>query len=176
MSARCARRTLLFLLSLGGLLAAGCGWSPPGAPPPQPDTCAPSDGPPAETVQQAIAGVAAPTGSSWRESATGHTADCRLYWVQITSRTRETTEAPAESAPDSPQQVLFFDRQTPLGPATPQPRPYLNVLSSGEDTVIVQYQWRQGDDKPCCPTGIGTVRFRIGDDGTLETLDPTPGP
>jgi hypothetical protein len=42
--------------------------------------------------------------------------------------------------------------------------------------VQVQYQWRQGDEAPCCPTGIGTVRFRIGQDGALEALDPIPDP
>jgi len=70
--------------------------------------------------------------------------------------------------------LFFFDRHTPLGPATPQPRPYINVINTGDDTVSVQYQWQQGNEGPCCPTGIGTVRFRIGDDGKLTALDPIP--
>jgi hypothetical protein len=40
----------------------------------------------------------------------------------------------------------------------------------------VQYQWRQGHDQPCCPTGIATVRFQIGDDGKLKAIDPIPNP
>jgi hypothetical protein len=146
------------------LLVAGCGWSPPGAPPPKPDTCKPEDGPNADTVQQAIAGV---PGGPWTQTASGHTANCRLYWVQIG---RENPEQ------NSPSQVLFFDRNTPLGPATPEPRPYISVVSSSDDAVVVQYQWQQGQDPPCCPTGIGTVRFRVGDDGKLDPIDPIPTP
>ncbi|WP_102143902.1 LppP/LprE family lipoprotein [Mycobacterium hubeiense] len=153
-------RLIPVLMSMG-LLAAGCGWSPPSAPPPKADTCKPSDGPSPETVQQAIAGVDA----SWKQTANGHTADCRLHWVQIAA------DAPASN---KPQQVLFFDRQTPLGPATPDPRPYISVITSGDDTVVVQYQWQQGSDPACCPTGIGTVRFQIGEDGKLKPIDPIP--
>jgi hypothetical protein len=39
----------------------------------------------------------------------------------------------------------------------------------------VQYQWRQGADQACCPTGIGSVRFQSAD-GALKALDPVPGP
>ena len=64
--------------------------------------------------------------------------------------------------PNSVGQLLFFDRQTPLGPATPQPRPYINVVTNADDSVVVNYQWQQGQDSPKAPTGIATVRFRIG--------------
>jgi hypothetical protein len=148
------------------LLAAGCGWSPPSAPPPKPDTCAPTDGPGADIVAREIRAVAPPApGATWTQVDSGHTANCRLYWVQIKSSGTEL---------DVPQQVLFFDRQTPLGPATPEPRPYVSVVTSGDETVSVQYQWRQGSDAPCCPTGIGSVRFRVGDDGKLVAVDPIP--
>ena len=40
-------------------------------------------------------------------------------------------------------QVLFFDRNTSLGPATPEPRPYINVITMRNDTANVQYQWRR---------------------------------
>ena len=155
------------VLLLTALFVAGCGWSPPGAPPPKADTCAPTDGPSADAVRQAVTAVPAPAGSAWKEIASGHAANCRLYWVQI------GVEQPQD---DSPEQVLFFDRQTPLGSATPEPRPYITVLSSGDDAVSLQYQWQQGQDQPCCPTGIGSVRFQIGDDGKLAALDPIPGP
>jgi hypothetical protein len=154
-------RSIAVLLSLG-LIAAGCGWSPPGAPPPKPDTCKPTDGPSADTVQREIA---ATPGSAWTEVASGHTGDCRLYWVQI---------GPTKAEENSPQQVLFFTGNTPLGTATPEPRPYISVLSTADDTVSVQYQWQQGSDPPCCPTGIGTVRFQIGEDGKLKPIDPIP--
>lgn len=79
-------------------------------------------------------------------------------------------------ASDTPMQLLFFDRNNPLGPATPKPRSYINVVTMGNNTANVQYQWRQGQDPACCPTGIGSVRFRIGDDGKLKALDPIPKP
>jgi LppP/LprE lipoprotein len=154
-------RLMAMLLTLG-LIAAGCGWSPPGAPPPK--VCAESDDPSADTVQQSIAGLGA---GAWFETARGYAGNCRLHWVQA---------AQSNTGPDRPQQVLFFDRNTPLGPATPQPRPYIAVSSGGDDTVIVQYQWLQGQDQPCCPTGIATVRFQIGEDGKLKALDPIPNP
>ena len=60
-------------------------------------------------------------------------------------------------------------------PATPDPRSYITVISMGNDIAAVQYQWRQGQDPACCPTGIGTVRFKI-EDGKLEARDPIPNP
>jgi hypothetical protein len=155
---------LIAVLSTLGLLAVGCGWSPPSAPPPKAQVCVPSDAPSAETVQRAI--MSLPQSQPWGENSRGHTPDCRLNWMVVS----------VGEEPDRPQQVLFFDRNTPLGPATPEPRPYITVTTLGEDTVNVQYQWRQGGDQPCCPTGIGTVRFRVGDDGKLNALDPIPKP
>lgn len=74
---------------------------------------------------------------------------------------------------DSPQ-LLFFDRNIPLGSPTRNPKPYITVLPAGDDTVTVQYQWQIGSDQECCPTGIGTVRFHIGSDGKLEALGSIP--
>jgi len=147
-----------------GMFAIGCGWSPPGPEPTSTQACGPSDAPSPDTVEQAIATL--PSGPRWQETARGHTPDCRLNWVVVK----------AGDASDSPMQVLFFDRNNALGPATPQPRPYINVISSGNDTANVQYQWRQGQDPACCPTGIATVRFQIDDDGKLKALDPIPEP
>ena len=48
------------------------------------------------------------------------------------------------------------------------------MVPSGPDGVTVQYQWLVGDEPSCCPTGLGTVRFRIGSDGALAALDPVP--
>ena len=146
-----------------GVVAVGCGWSPPSAPPPTSVAIAQADGPTAETTQQAVASL--PQGAQWRETSRGHTPNCRLNWVVVS----------AGDASDSPQQVLFFDRNNSLGPATPEPRPYINVTTMGDDTVNVQYQWRQGQDPACCPTGIGAVRFKI-EDGKLKALDPIPNP
>ena len=155
---------LLAAVTAVGLLAIGCGWSPPGPPPTSTQACGPSDAPSADTVTQAIGTL--PQGAQWRETSRGHTPDCRLNWVVAT----------AGDASDSPMQVLFFDRNNPLGPATPEPRSYITVIAMGNDTAKVQYQWRQGQDPACCPTGIGSVRFKIGDDGKLEALDPIPNP
>ncbi|WP_157890911.1 LppP/LprE family lipoprotein [Mycolicibacterium goodii] len=161
------RRVSVVLASLG-FLAAGCGWGPSSAPPPPPDTCTAADAPDPNTVAQEIAKLPAPHGGSkWVQVRDGHTTDCRLHWVQV---------GLSAAQPNSVGQLLFFDRQTPLGTATPEPRPYINVVTNGEDTVTVNYQWQQDGDSPEAPTGIATVRFRIGDDGRLMAVDPIPTP
>jgi hypothetical protein len=157
---------LIVTLSATGLIMAGCGWSPPPAPPTQPDACAAADGPTPDTVTQAIATLpAAPAGAQWRQIASGHTTDCGLHWVKVGS---------TDATQDGPGQVLFFDHNALIGMPTPEPRPYINVVTSG-NIVSVQYQWKQGNDQPCCPTGIGTVRFQLAD-GKLTALDPVPNP
>ena len=97
-------------------------------------------------------------------------------WPAVTPRTAACTgfRCRAGTDPAAPQHLLFFDRNTPIGTATPQPRPYTTVLHSGENTVTVQYQWQQGGDAPGRPTGIGQVRYQLGDDGKLRALDPLP--
>ncbi|VAZ77432.1 Putative lipoprotein LppP [Mycobacterium persicum] len=161
------RRCLAVLLGIGGIAgAAGCAEkssTPPSSPA---DTCKQSDGPAADTVRQSIAAVPIEVpGSSWVEIARGHTRKCRLYWVQI---------IPTIASESTPQQLLFFDRNTPLGSPTPGPKPYITVLPPDDDTVTVQYRWRVGDESECCPSGIGTVRFQIGPDGKLKALGPIP--
>jgi hypothetical protein len=155
------RRTRLIavLLTLG-LIAVGCGWSPPGSPPATSAACTPTDGPSADAVAAEIAKLPA---AQWSEIVSGHTADCSLHWVVVGSG----------DASDSPGQVLFFDRKSPIGTPTPDPRPYITINAIGNDTAAVQYQWRQGQEPACCPTGIATVRFKI-EDGKLKALDPIP--
>jgi hypothetical protein len=157
------RRQIVILLLL---LATACGGKPSTPPASRADTCKDSDGPSADTVRKAIASVPVEVpGSSWVEIARGHTNKCRLYWVQI---------IPTIASESTPQQLLFFDHNTPLGPPTPNPKPYITVLAPSDDTVTVQYQWQVGKDQPCCPTGIGTVKFRIGPDGKLQALGAIP--
>jgi LppP/LprE lipoprotein len=145
-----------------GLTAAGCGFKPPAAPPTTSAACTQADGPSADTVAAEIAKLPA---AQWNEIMSGHTADCSLHWVVVTSG----------DASDSPGQVLFFDRKSPIGPPTPDPRPYITINAIGNDTAAVQYQWRQGQEPACCPTGVATVRFKI-EDGKLKALDPIPNP
>ena len=148
------------------LLASGCGGRPPPPAGSRPDTCKDSDGPTADTVKQAIAGVPIIVqGSTWVEIARGHTRKCRLYWVQI---------IPTIASESTPQQLLFFDHNTPLGTPTPNPKPYITVLPAGDDAITVQYQWQSGNEEPCCPKGIGTVKFQIGSDGKLQALGKIP--
>jgi hypothetical protein len=154
-------RLTAVVLSMG-LIAAGCGWSPPAPPQTSSATCTQDDGPSADTVAAEIAKLPA---AQWREIVSGHTADCSLHWVVVGSG----------DASDSPGQVLFFDRKSPIGTATPDPRPYITVSAMSSDTAAVQYQWRQGQEPACCPTGIATVRFKI-EDGKLKALDPIPNP
>jgi hypothetical protein len=160
------RRQLVFMLLILCLAGAGCGSksSTPSAPPP--DTCKGSDGPTRGTVRQAIASVPILIpGSIWAEITRGHTKKCRLYWVQI---------IPSIADESTPQQLLFFDHNTPLGTPTPNPKPYITVLPPGDDTVTVQYRWQVGSDQACCPTGVGTVKFQIGSDGKLQALGKIP--
>ncbi|OBI89068.1 hypothetical protein A9X00_21490 [Mycobacterium sp. 1245805.9] len=148
------------------LLVSACGGKPTPPPPSRGDACKDSDGPTADTVRQAIASVPVEVpGSTWVEIARGHTKKCRLYWVQI---------IPTIASESTPQQLLFFDHNTPLGSPTPNPKPYITVLPPSDDTVTVQYQWQVGKDEPCCPTGIGTVKFQIGSDGKLQALGKVP--
>ena len=143
-----------------GLTAAGCGFKPPAAPPTTSAACTQADGPSADTVAAEIAKLPS---AQWSEIVSGHTADCSLHWVVVTSG----------DASDSPGHVLFFDRKSPIGPPTPDPRPYITINAIGNDTAAVQYQWRQGQEPACCPTGVATVRFKI-EDGKLKALDPIP--
>lgn len=159
-------RVIIGLCAVVGLTLTGCGWSPSGPEPTPPDDCTAADGPSEDTVKRAIGDIPAlGEGEQWSESGRGHTRDCRLHWVGITS---------SNATMSTPGQVLFFDHNTYLGTPTPNPKPYLTVLAAGEDTVTLQYQWLQGDEPTCCPTGIGSVRFKIGPEGRLEALDPMP--
>ncbi|MDT5290204.1 MAG: hypothetical protein QOF88_5093 [Mycobacterium sp.] len=154
---------ILATVSTMALIAAGCGWRPPSAPPTSSASCTQAEGPSADSVAHEINQLSA--GQQWRETSRGHTPDCQLHWVVVG----------VGDASDSPQQVLFFDHNSPIGTPTPDPKPYVNVTTEGNDTAVVQYQWRQGQDPACCPTGIGTVRFKV-KDGKLEALGPIPGP
>jgi hypothetical protein len=149
------------------LLAAACGAKPAAPPASRADTCKEADGPTADTVRQAIASVPVEVaGSSWVEIARGHTNNCRLYWVQL---------IPTIASESTPQQLLFFDHNAPLGTPTPNPKPYITVLpTSSEDTVTVQYQWLTGSEEPSTPKGSGTVKFQIGHDGKLAALGAIP--
>ena len=158
-------RGLSAILMTFGVLVAGCGWKPPSPPPLAHQTCTQTDGPSPAAVQQAIAGLPQSGGAPWVERSRGHSGDCALSWVEVT-----TDKATAST----PAQVLFFGRDTFLGTPTPEPKPYITVVASGKNNVTVQYQWRQGDEPNCCPTGIGSVRFQLDKAGTLEALDPIP--
>lgn len=148
------------------LLAVGCDDKPSPPPAAKPDSCKESDGPTADTIRQAIAAVPVEVaGSKWVEIGRGRTRKCRLHWVQI---------IPTIASESTPQQLLFFDHNIPLGSPTPDPRPYITVLAPSDDTVTVQYQWRKGNDEECCPSGRGTVKFQIGPDGKLKALGPIP--
>jgi hypothetical protein len=117
-------------------------------------------------VQNAIAALPIATpGSRWVEAARGHAHNCRLYWVQV---------KPSNAMASSPDQLLFFDHNVPLGTPTRNPKPYTTVLLPTDDAVKVQYQWQMPGDSACCPTGIGTVAYKIGSDGKLQARGPIP--
>ena len=153
---------LIAVVFVLGLIATGCGSNPQSAPPTTSAACTKDDGPSEDTVTAEIAKLPA---AQWEEVVSGFTADCSLHWVVVN----------AGYASDSPAQILFFDRKNPIGTPTPEPRPYVTVAPADNDTASVQYQWRQGGDPACCPTGSATVRFKI-EDGKLKALDPIPNP
>jgi LppP/LprE lipoprotein len=154
-------RLIAVVLSVG-LIAVGCGYNPASAPPTSSGNCTQADGPSADTVAAEIAKLPA---AQWNEVISGHTPDCSLHWVVVSSG----------DASDSPGQVIFFDHKSPIGTATRDPRPYITVTAMGDDSAAVQYQWRQAQEPACCPTGIATVRFKI-EDSKLKALDPIPNP
>jgi hypothetical protein len=105
-------RLLGILASLSTMaLIAGCGWSPPSAPPTSSASCTQAEGPSADSIAHEINQL--PAGQQWRETSRGHTPDCQLHWVVVT----------VGDASDSPQEVLFFDHNSPIGTPTPDPRP-----------------------------------------------------
>ncbi|MFG1932250.1 LppP/LprE family lipoprotein [Mycobacterium sp. NPDC048908] len=154
------RPSRLIAVFLACLFIAGCGADQQSSSPTTTPGCTPADGPTDDTVSAEIAKLPA---APWIEVVRGHTDDCSLHWVAVTSG----------DASDSPGQVLFFDRKTPLGTATPDPRPYVTISASDGDIAAVQYKWRQGQDPACCPSGAATVRFKV-QDGKLKALDPIP--
>ncbi len=157
----------LSVLAASALLTAGCGWSPKGPDSaPQADKCTPADGPAQNVVTASIFALPAPPSGKWTQMSSGHTANCALYWVQVGQN---------NSTPDSPQQVVFFNKNTMIGTPTANARPYITVTASAPDSVTVQYQWEQVKDQPGMPTGIGSARFTV-DGGALKALDPIPGP
>lgn len=158
------RRLVAMILLI--LVAAACGSKPVGAPSKPSAACKDSDGPSDDTVRRAVASVPiAIPGTTWVEIARGHTGNCRLHWVHL---------IPTIAGESTPQQLIFFDHNTPLGEPTPNPKPYITVLPPSDDTVTVQYRWRVGDDEPCCPSGHGTVGFQIGPNGKLRALGKIP--
>src|ERR1700722_5067698 len=105
------------------LLVAGCGSQPSvtSQSSPSSDTCKSSDGPTNDAATQAIALVPVVVpGSIWVEIARGHAKKCRLYWGEI---------IPSIADESTPQQLLFFDHNAPLGTPTPNPKPYIAVLA-----------------------------------------------
>ncbi|UXA16346.1 LppP/LprE family lipoprotein [Mycobacterium sp. SMC-4] len=150
----------LVAAALTAVMATACGWSPSGPAPTTTVACGP--GPAAEAIEAEIAMLGP---GQWRDTDRGSTADCTLRWVVVTDG----------EEPGSPQQVLFFADTEPVGSPTPEPRPYITVIPQGDSTALVQYQWRQNQDQPCCPTGIGSARVVL-EEGRLTVLDPVPGP
>ena len=159
-------RQFIVVLVLVSLMAASCGWTPPGVTSHKPDTCSDADGPTADTVRLAIATLPVATpGSGWTEAARGHTRNCRLYWVQV---------QPTPFHRGQPGAAAVLRPQHPIGTPTPNPKPHTTVLSASDDIVSVQYQWQVAGDSACCPTGKGTVQYQIGAGGKLVTRGAVP--
>ena len=74
----------------------------------------------------------------------------------------------------SPEQLLFFDHNSPLGTPdaksqAPHDRAVVSVtMRCGFST------WQVAGDSVCCPTGVGTVQYQIGPSGKFVTRGPVP--
>ena len=117
-------------------------------------------------MRQAIASIPVEVAdSSWVEIGRGHTKKCRLYWVQI---------IPTIASESTPQQFAILRPQQVAGHPDAKPQALHHRAARGDDVVTVQYQWQVGNEEPCCPKGIGTVKFQIGPDGKLQALGKIP--
>src|SRR4051794_41896654 len=87
---------LLAAVTAVGLLAIGCGWSPPGPSPTSTQACGPADAPSPDTVTQAIGTL--PQGAQWRGTPRGPTPH----------RRPKRGGGPPRGAPCSPIQVVLF--------------------------------------------------------------------
>src|SRR6478672_9463301 len=148
---------LIAVVLFPGLIATGCGFSPRSAPPTSSATCSQADGRSADTVAAEIAKPAV----NWSEIVSGHTADCSLHWVVVSSG----------DASDSPGQVLFFDRKSLIGTPTPDPTdiaavqymasgPRAGVLPNGHRHGPVQNRRRQARGARSHSQPIATRRAR----------------
>ena len=120
---------------------AGCGWSPPAAPPRAPSTAG-----------QAPVPMRSPLSSSYcHRIVARHRAGQQpglpvvLGGGQRRGRVRQ------------PSAGLFFDGVNPIGSPTPDPRPYITVTPQGDHTANVQYQVAPGPG-PC----LLSDRYRVG--------------
>jgi LppP/LprE lipoprotein len=112
-------------------------------------------------VQTVAAKIAKLPAANWSEIVSGHTADCSLHWVVVSSG----------DASDSPGQVLFFDRKSLIGTPTPDPTdiaavqymasgPRAGVLPNGHGHGPVQNRRRQARGARSHSQPIATRRAR----------------
>jgi len=116
---------------------------------------------PTGRVQTVAAKIAKLPAANWSEIVSGHTADCSLHWVVVSSG----------DASDSPGQVLFFDRKSLIGTPTPDPTdiaavqymasgPRAGVLPNGHGHGPVQNRRRQARGARSHSQPIATRRAR----------------
>ena len=163
-----ASRLIAVVLFLG-LIAAGCGFNPPSPPPTSSATCTQADGPSADTVAAEIAKLPA---ANWSEIVSGHTAECSLHWVVVSSG--DASDSPRTGVVLRPQ---VADRHTDpgspalhhhhghgrwhRGSAVPMASgPRAGVLPYGHCHGPVQNRGRQAQGARSHPQPIATRRAR----------------
>lgn len=108
---------------------------------------------------------------AWLAHQVGHSAGGGLTWVHAISERSSTS---------TPEHVLFFAARAFLGTATPDPRPFTDVLATEDDTVTLQYRWLVGDEPNAAPAGVGSVRYQLAhhENGEpfIRVLDEAPYP
>ena len=82
-------------------------------------------------MQTVAAKIAKLPAANWSEIVSGHTAECILHWVVVSSG----------DASDTPGQVLFFDRKSLIGTPTPDPTDIAAVqyMASGPRAGVLPY-------------------------------------
>jgi len=71
--------------------------------------------------------------------------------------------------------VPIMVQSTEVGPGVAGQRKLVPLgCTQYEWLLLVQYQWRVGDDKPRYPTGMGAVRVQIRSAGKPQALGPVP--
>ncbi|MGU3434920.1 LppP/LprE family lipoprotein [Actinomycetes bacterium M1A6_2h] len=103
--------------------------------------------------------------------AAGHRLDGQGDPCATLSRATASIDSATVSSPET---VLFFHENTYLGTATLESYAFTSIVSQMDDTVTVDYKWRNADDANAFPTGgPAQVQYRW-TGSSVDMLDDLP--